>query len=875
MKPGLLWRLAPRVLFRFPRSAAAVAFSAAIVVLATILGPLFLSSSESASLRAGMDQSGRWEAGLQIVWRDFEYPDTAEEEATYLELARAGLSALSERAEAEPSLGAPTMTLLGGEGTAATEADTALVRLVHRTDAYENVTIVEGQPGDDGVWIADVTARALEIGPGDSFELTTPTGRTTARVAGVYGFLRDERREFWSPLTDFIYKAPEADVPPPPFVLADPDFVVAQDASAQIRWNVPVAAGDLPPETLRDAARAFNALTREVLTDTGVGETLSSIDDLALEPGANTLLPGIIRTADERLEASQAPTGVVTAAARLLGAGLMIAAGISLVARRRSEVRALIARGAGPASLAARFAVEGGGPVALGTIVAVGAGYTGVRLFGAAGGVQWSYVAGLAGQVALAAAGALLLLALSTGAAVTREERSFRARSTAGTRLVPVVAGAAVAAGGMFAYRALESISVAESDEALSGSILLAPIGVIAAASLGAGVVLRLLLPTVASWARRRSTGIFLASRRLAAGSGMTHTLVIVCGTALGVMLFGLTVAGSVHRTAVAKAKTFVGSDFAVGIGPNPPELPDLGFPLTNVLTLETYLEDSNRPVTVIGIVPETFEGAAFWDDELADEPLADLVDKLHDAPRGPIPVVAAGFADDSPVAITGSSASLEIVATARAFPGMTQGQPLLAMSIDSARRVLASGGSGSRIDQIWAKGDPEVIQTALLEAGQAAYEPLTAEEVLDTPTIQSLVWSLGLLGGVGALASATAVAGLSLYLQARHTAAQVSAAMTRRMGLPRRAELISWVAEIAGAGLASFAVGLAAGLVTASLVHERLDTQPDLEPSPILVVPRTAVIVGGLAVAVVAGVTARRLQTRMDRTSVGEIMRV
>ena len=166
-------------------------------------------------------------------------------------------------------------------------------------------------------------------------------------------------------------------------------------------------------------------------------------------------------------------------------------------------------------------------------------------------------------------------------------------------------------------------------------------------------------------------------------------------------------------------------------------------------------------------------------------------------------------------------------------------------------------------------------MQQTLLEAGQAAFEPLTVDEVLDSPTIQSLVWSLGLLGAVGALASVTAVAGLSLYLQARHTAAQVAAAMTRRMGLPRRTELLSWLTEIGGAGVASFAVGAATGLITASLVHERLDTEPDIEPSPIFVVPFTIAVIAGIAVVLVTAGTARRLQKRMDRTPVGEIMRV
>ena len=876
MKPPLLWRLAPRVLFRFPRSAAAVAFSAGVVVLATILGPLFLSSSERASLQTGLDQSGPWEAGLQIVWRGYDYPDSAREEQRHLELADEGRQLLSERVDGVPGLSRPSLTLLGGEASATSSSGReAPVRVVHRTFAYENVSVV--RQGGRGVWMADITAESLRVEPGDEITLRTPTGVSEARVGTIYRNLRDDPREFWSTLTDFIYKQPEADAPPAPFVLADPGAVITADRTAQIRWNVPLSSGRLDPETAKTAAREFRRIGQEVRREgSALGRALRDLGGFAFDPTISTLLGGIIDKAQDRLEASQAPTGVVTAAARILGAGLMIAAGLALVARRRSEVRALIARGAGPASLAARFLVEGIAPVLLGGIAAVLVGYAGVRLAGASDVVEWSYVASLADKAALAALASLGLLAASTGAAVTREERSFRARSTTRARLVPIVAGAAVAAGGVFAYRSLESISLAEADDALTGSILLAPIGVIAAAALGSGVVLRLVLPFVAAWARRRSTGVFLAARRLAAGSGMTHTLVIVCGTALGVMFFGVTVAGSVQRTAVAKAKTFVGSDFAFGVAPNPPALPeDLPFPATHVTKIQTYVEGSSRPVTVLGIAPESFAAAAFWDDEFASESPDELVGRLRDAAEGPITVLAAGFDGAPPPALVGTPIPLDVVGRTDAFPGMIQGQPLLAMTRDSARRVLATGGSGIRSDLVWAKGDPEEVQQTLLEAGQAAFEPLTVDEVLDSPTIQSLVWSLGLLGAVGALASVTAVAGLSLYLQARHTATQVAAAMTRRMGLPRRAELLSWVAEIGGAGIASFAVGAATGLVTASLVHERLDTQPDLEPAPIFVVPLTVAVVAGVAVALVTAGTARRLQKRMDRTPVGEIMRV
>ena len=877
MKAPLLWRLAPATLLRFPRSAAAVGFSAAVVVLATILGPLFLSSSERASLQLGMEQSGPWEAGLQIIWRPFDYPDTPTEKERQLRLAGEGRRLLTDQAAEVPGLGDATVTLLGGQSSAETSKGSTFVRLVHRTNALDNVTVVES--GGEGVWVADVTADTLGVEPGETIRLTTPVGGGhRVRVAGIYELLRDdEPRPYWGPLTDFIYKVPGADAIPPPFVLAHAEYVMSADPSAQVRWNLPLDSTDVPPQTLRTIAREFRHITHGILRrSTALGNALHDLGGAAFYPQIDSLLPGIMRTAQDRLAASQAPTGVVTAAARILGAGLVVAAGLSLVARRRSEVRALIARGAGPLPLAVRFAVEGAGPVLLGAVAAIAAGYMGVRFGGASTAVEWSYVTGLAGDASLAALGALALLAVATGVAVTREERSFRARHRARTRSWPVAAGGAMLAGGVVAYRALESISVAESDEALSGTILLAPIGVIAAASLAGGVLLRLGLPAVAAWSRRRSTGLFLASKRLAAGSGMTHALVIVCGTALGVMFFGVAVSASVQRTATATAKTFVGSDFAVGITPNPPPLPDdLPFPATFVTRIETYLEGTSQAVIVLGVDPDTFEAAAFWDGEFAADPLAELLARLDDPGERPIPAIAAGFDAGVTPAIAGSDVAIDVVGTASAWPGMTQDQPLIAMTQDSARRILTSGGSGRRAHQIWAKGDPELIEEELLAAGQIGFEPLTADEVMDSPTIQSLVWSLGLLGAVGALASATAIAGLSLYLQARHTAQQVAAVMTRRMGLPRRAELSSWIAEIGGAGVASFVVGAATGLWTASLVHDRLDTQPDLDPSPIFVAPGSVAVVAGVAVAAVTAITAVRLQRRMDRTPVGEIMRV
>lgn len=874
MRVPLLWRLAPGGLFRFPRSAAAVTFSAAVVVLAAILGPLFLGSSERASIQGELERRGRWQAGLQIVWRTFTHATTDEAREQLLQTGRVGRRFFVERTDGVPGIDPAAVSFVGGEAHAEGSRGTALVRLVHRSGWADNVTVVER--GGAGVWIPDVTAEALGAGPGDEISIATESDTVTARVGGIYRFLpEEERRDFWSPLEDVLYKNASDDGFPPAFVLSPPGFVTGSDAFTQVRWDIPLAAEDLAPDVVRGVHETFEEVTEETLSFNGpLADELSLGGVYAYDPRVDSLLPGIVSNAQDRLDASQAPASVVTVTTRILGAGLMIAAGLSLVARRRAEVRALIARGLGPATLALRFLVEGVAPVVAGAAAGVVAGYTGVRWLGA-GGLEWSYVGGLVEDVAIAAGAALLLFAGSAGAAIVREERAFGSRRTTFAKVAPLVAAAAVAAGGAWAYSALGSVAVATESGPLSGSILLAPIGLIAAAALAGGVVLRLLLPPVAGWARRRSPGVFLAAKRLTAGATMTHTLVVLCGSALGVMFFGLAVAGSVRTTATAKAKTFVGSDVSMLVAPNPPPLPGLPFPATQVIEVSTFVANSGRAATVLGIDPETFEETAFWHDELAGEPLASIIRKLQRREGDAVPVVQVGFGPGETPAVSGVDARLDVIASAEAFPGMTAGQPAIVMTAASLEELLAAGSGGSRADQVWAKGPAEEVADALVAEGLVGADPLTVDEVLDTPTLQSLVWSLGLLAGVGALASATAVAGLSLYLQSRHTAAQVAAAMTRRMGIRRRDELVSWIAEVGGAGVAAFVVGAVTGLGTGSIVHDRLDVQPHLRPDPIFVLPVAVVGLVGLAVLVVAGTVSRRLQRRMDATPVGEIMRV
>ncbi|MDQ3958221.1 MAG: hypothetical protein M3273_07875, partial [Actinomycetota bacterium] len=384
MRIPLLWRLAPATLLRFPRSAAAVAFSAAVVVVASVMGPLFLDSSERASLEAELERTGRWRAGMQILHRPVQVAAAFEEQVRLRRLGNEVQRLLEARVEGVEGLGSPVTTFLGPFAVARSGDETSTVRMISRTDALANVTVVDS--AGEGVWIADVTADALGVGAGDRISIGSGE---SFRVGGVYRALAEDRpRAYWDPLGDFIFKQTSADAIPPPFLIGSGDAYVELlarlDPSMQVRWQVPLSSEDIPPERAASVAREIERITGE--TEGGshpIGRTLLDLGGLAYDPLVTSLLPGIMSTAAERIETSRAPATVLTVAARLLGAGLMTAAGISLVSRRRSEVRALIARGVGPRALGVRFLVEGVASVALGGAVGLAAAFGGVALLGA------------------------------------------------------------------------------------------------------------------------------------------------------------------------------------------------------------------------------------------------------------------------------------------------------------------------------------------------------------------------------------------------------------------------------------------------------------------------------------------------------------
>lgn len=111
--------------------------------------------------------------------------------------------------------------------------------------------------------------------------------------------------------------------------------------------------------------------------------------------------------------------------------------------------------------------------------------------------------------------------------------------------------------------------------------------------------------------------------------------------------------------------------------------------------------------------------------------------------------------------------------------------------------------------------------------------------------------------------------------METRQRARRVSYALSRRMGLSRRAHLASLVLELGTPLLLGCAVGAGLALVAAWLVYGALDALPSLPPSPLLRLPLGAMALAGLVTWLAAWVAAVVAQRAADRTRVEEVLRL
>ncbi|HEY7875854.1 MAG TPA: FtsX-like permease family protein, partial [Actinomycetota bacterium] len=712
------------MLRRWPAILAALA-AGALLLGATAAAPaLFLASTGTDALERAVAESTRYGAGVTIAFRELrrgvlpgadDPVPTAPVRDEVLEAA-AGLPYLDDD-RILSMLGDPVEVTTQRPGAGPANP----VRVVHRTGALDHIRVLEGSPTGQirpfarptrgqtpthPAWIQDVTAEALEVGPGDLVTLGSGETKAVVEVAGIYEALANAPpRAYWEPLAE-EFRPPSVDAPlPPPFVLVERaafDDVTDElrQREAEFQWEFPLEVdATLDVTSATDLVADFTRLNGRLLD---VRSPLGRYFEARCRscPGRlpirmdfrSTLEQDVVEARDT--VAGLRPSIELLAVVGLVSAIVVVgAAGAYSVNRRRTEVRYLIARGMAPATVGWKSAVESFLPATAGTAAGFALVAIALARFGPGATLDPAGVAEAARVTAVVLPVALVVIGVVAAAAsIPPSERRSFARLT---WEIPVLALAAFALREIVRRGGVVTES-ASGVERPSAWLLVFPVLLVAGV---AGLAARGFRRTLVMMRRRdrgASMPVYLAMNRLAAARALALMLITASALAFGMFLYAQTMAASVEATTVAKSHVFTGSDVSVPVDRSyvVPE----SFPWPSTLTSTKLdagrVQPGNTTVDVLAIDVETFEDAAYWDDSFSDRPLGALVDELRDPPPSVLPVIVAGELPDGAVLeMGGVEIPHDVVARVDAWPGRFLDRTLVVINRATSGPVIEQAG--------------------------------------------------------------------------------------------------------------------------------------------------------------------------------------
>jgi len=850
-----------------------VVAAALILALTATSGRLFLASAGDAAVGQELDRIGGVPMLAMVMFGDRPADVAAVQQA-----------AESVASDLVPGLGPPVRTRSGPTMDAAAGTRSTRVRLAARDGFAGHIQALE-RAGGDGAWLPNTATSSLGVRAGQTVRLGLPPG-VRVRVAGVYRDLATSDQpldRFWSPLGNVIYTLDRERTTPLGLVLVDPDRFLELtrrlESPGRLEW-------DFYPESDRLTLPEADRLAAQIQAVQGAtGGPWAEQTGLRRVTTA-TPIADVVRHAHATLAALTGPVESISLTGRLLALALVAAAAVFAVRRRRGEVSVLIASGVGGLSIGARSMVEAAVPLAAGG----GLGY--LAALGLAGpldpvpGLQPQATAAARREVALAVAAGLLLFGLVTWITVRSEEREW-ARRLGQVLATPwwEVLALALAAAALYELRTRGGAPVqvegepAQVDRLLVLFPLLAIAGLAGLATRAAARLLRRARPPLTAASAARPAPI-LALRRLVAAPRTVLLLVTGSAVALGLLTYSGTLVASTRSGAADKARVLVGSDANLQLAGEAPPGVTAGLPATVVRRFqEVRLTLDSRPVDMIAVDPASFASGAFWRQEFADASLGRLLGRLDQVPPGRLAAVLAGpaVADARAVDVGPVRLAVTVVATARAFPGMTSTDRSL-LVVSSAGFDAAAGRQRTLArwrTELWARGDPGAALAALRRAGEAPAALTTAAAQMRMAVFVAQAWTFRLLSALGVLAGMVALVGLVLYAQAHQRGRVIAYALTRRMGLNRAAHRRSVLWELAG--LLGFAFLLGAGLavVAAAAVLPHLDPMPELPPGLGLELPGLVLGATLACVLLAALAGAVLVQRAADRAKVAEVMRL
>jgi putative ABC transport system permease protein len=900
-----LWRKAPTVLLRQPGLFAALALGAVLLAVTLSAYPLFLSANASQLVDAAIRDPTVTRFGAGLMYRNEGLPldATIKVGGTTVPVRRWMGRTFTEMARS-PYLGPVVSSVFGPPvevSSVARPDSTRTGTLFSGTGALEHVQVLSGAEGP-GVWLPDLVADPLHVGPGDRIELSFEGG-PPARVSvdGVFRALYAlPRTGYWRPWHDLIYTPCPDCSPPPQIVIADLDQLLSLSETIGARehavaWQAPLREGaDL---TLEDAERlrSFEADFHAAIQDgdTRVGRVFHCCDIYFSHGGwrhavrqksaYSSAIGLVVDGVETRMAAIEGPGRVLQITGGLVALLVMAGAGVFITVARRVEGRLLAARGFPPWQMAAKACVESALPCVAGALLGLALAAAAVSWLGPDGAVG----AGARGRALVGAAGAALasiaVVGLVSGLSYLREFEHHRERAARLARLpweVLLLAGAALAfrrldAGGAFVTDPATGTQRPSLALVVFPILLLAGGGLLGARALGAALR-----------AVRRRSGPFrpasyLAVRRLAASSRLPVLLVAGAVLCLGISLQAQTTVRSLQATVDAKARIYVGSDVQGRLDYRTPSPRALPFPFTRVVRYPSgALLSTGEPVDVLAVDADTFAQAAFWRDGFSDVPLDEMARRLAGGADGSVPIVAVGdIGTPMSIEIAQRQVPVHVVARASSFPGASSLRPLVVADrstlLAAEPWVFDPLNVSSASSELWVRGPERAVNAALAGTRYPPYLTLTAGEVKDISYIDATVDTFVVLNVLGLVAALLVIAGTLMYLQSRQRSQAVSYALSLRMGMSHDAHQRAVLYELLTMLGSSYALGAALAIVAAALVIPMLDPIAAIPPGPLFEAPRWSLAMGIPLVLAVAAVGAWSVSRRARATDLGEVMRV
>jgi putative ABC transport system permease protein len=743
------WRRAPLRAWRTPSLFLGVLVAALVLGVAGASRPIFAASAARASLSRDIETGCRFDVGLRVR-RSISVADDSGDFGPRLGEAT---RALDEAVASTRGIDPVVITVDGGDALVTAGGEDAQVQLIERTGFRDHIDVIERRSDHSdagGVWLTDGVADELGVGAGDTVAVAVGGSSLQVPVTGVYRDMRRGRDRHWCSMRFNFESRSIGGSPPPPVVLLDEGGLVplltrADMAFAAAQWEYPPDASAWDQPTAEHATTALQRLVDDV---SNPESELSSL----LGRGAATVdIPRSVVRAQRTVASVESVAGLVALGTMGVAVVMLLAASRSWLTRRSQEVTVLSLRGAGPAALALKGMAELLPALLLGAVFGVASAVLVVRIVAPDPRLdRYALEEGVV-VVATALVVALVLLAVVVGAGVRRVGVGVGGATPRRSLPLwePVVLALAAAA-----FYELHTRQTLVDDTRVDGLLLLFPLLLLAG---GAGLAARLALSArPLGWLAGRSpTPAWLALRRLAAARLGAALIVTGAAISIGILVFASAISSSVSATAYAKATLGYGSAQVVRLTRDeslPEEPPEAG--------ISTLVTRANEPgefgtgrsrADVLGVEPDTFADAAFWDRSFAGRSLPDLLRLLgpHEDHRGAVPAIAVGAGlperftltldgDDGP-----NDLKVAVVARAEAFPGLAfiEDRPMVVVD----RRALIRAGVTAHAE-VWVDdSSPDVAERLEAQGLPVEFAVQPGRDVSGTQ-LQPQLWAIDYL---------------------------------------------------------------------------------------------------------------------------------